>query len=77
MKFSTLLNEIQKDYPEQTRKFHVLAARYCLGAEGDDETFRARVTSSIPIARMFYLRPYITKEQAAEIINRREELYKL
>lgn len=69
--FTTLLAEIAATYPEQPRKFHVLATRYYLGAEGNAATFRARMTTPIPVGRDFHLRPYLTTKQTSTIIENR------
>jgi hypothetical protein len=71
MTFSTLLAEIRATYPEQPRKFHVLATRFYLGAEGNAATFRARMVTPIPIVRGYDLRPYLTTKQTSAIIDNR------
>lgn len=72
MTFTTLLAEIRATYPEQGRRFHVLATRYYLGAEGNAATFRARTTTPIDVdGRGFRLRPYLTTKQTSAIIENR------
>ncbi len=51
MRFTELLAEIQATYPEQPRKFHVIATRYYLNVISPDELrqkahpdFRGRTT---------------------------------
>jgi hypothetical protein len=40
MKFTQLVQVLQSTYPEQPRRFHVLAARYYLGADTRDDLDR-------------------------------------
>lgn len=53
--FTQLLHEIEATYPEQPRKFHVIATRYYLGAE-THESLKALGPDG------FY-RPYLTTKQ--------------
>ena len=71
MTFTELLAEITATYPEQPRRFHVLATRYYIGAEGGAAVFRARMTSDQPIARGYEGPPYLTTKQTNAIIENR------
>jgi hypothetical protein len=64
MKFTQLLPHIQATYPEQPRKFHVLATRYYIGAE-TTETLRMMSTTGE------WRRRVLTEKQVDEIIRNR------
>lgn len=69
--FTQLLSVIADTNPDKDRKYHVLAARYYLGAEGNATTFRRTVTEPQPVHRAYVADPYLTVEDADEIIRMR------
>lgn len=72
MKFTELLPEIQATYPEQSRRFHVLATRYYLGAESV-ESLRALTKYQLLESAIgdFEFKPLLSEEAAQAIIDNR------
>lgn len=76
--FSSLVRELAAVYREQPRAFHVIAARFYLGAETIEE-LRKRSERHIAItdgpktgySGNAYIRPELTEAQVQAIINNR------
>ena len=70
MRFTELLAEIAAVYPDQPRKFHVLATRFYIGAE-TVETLKLQAADQRPTYRYHTLGRTLTNKQVSEIIANR------
>lgn len=69
MKFTELLAHISSVYKDRSRKFQVLATRFYLGAETQEDL--ERQAKPIPIHGDYMANPIITYGEVMEIIRNR------
>ena len=69
MKYTDMLFKVIKDHPDWSPKVHVLAARYYLGDESDEDM--EAHTQPRPIFRGHVQKPLLTIKEARDIIEAR------